>query len=59
MRNFNLDFLTNFSYVGYCTLLYIGSVKEVIQSVLNYGDYNINLNLHKLNRIWIILRGKT
>lgn len=44
MRNFNLmrDFLTNFSYVGYCTLL--GSVKEVIQSVLNYGDYNINLN---------------
>lgn len=41
MRNFNLDFLTNFSYVGYCTLLYIGSVKVVIQSVLNYGDYNI------------------
>lgn len=42
MRNFNLDFLTNFSYVGYCKLL--GSVEEVIQSVLNYDDYNINLN---------------
>lgn len=42
MRNFNLDFLTNFSYMGYCTLL--GSVKAFIQSVLNYGDYNINLN---------------